>query len=134
LSSDLRIDLTPDVAAVTVSRNATWGRLNESVYWQNIISNRNTFSRQLRTDGQGPILKALPFQRTCGNVGLSAVHKRRRRQKFIYKVVVYLHTVCAIKSKRFVFNTQDYSFSVVLSKIRRYIFFFKNHSNIVENL
>jgi hypothetical protein len=35
-------------------------------------------SLQLRTDGQGPILKV---QGTCGNEGLSAVHKRRRRRR-----------------------------------------------------
>jgi hypothetical protein len=32
----------------------------------------------LRTDGQGPILKAYPFRGTCDSVGPSAVHLRRR--------------------------------------------------------
>jgi hypothetical protein len=30
---------------------------------------------QLRTDGQGPILKASPFRGTCSSAGLSVVHK-----------------------------------------------------------
>jgi hypothetical protein len=33
-----------------------------------------------RPDGQGSILKAQPSRKTCGKMGLSAVHKRRKRK------------------------------------------------------
>jgi hypothetical protein len=38
-------------------------------------------SLQLLTDGQGPILKAYPYRGICRNVGLSAVHERKKNRR-----------------------------------------------------